>query len=138
MKYLFILLLLITGCANQPEKVTFATVAAQNESLKQPYPKRIEVDLQADCDDSTHICEISEANLESLVNIINGLQDEVEKRIDSYNSMIPAISHCEYANAEKDRAISMLETAREREQLIGIVKGVLYLGLCGAGLIYGN
>lgn len=130
MKYLFILLLLLTGCANQPEKATFATVAAQNESLKQAYPKRLEVDLQADCDDSTHICEISESNLERIVNIVNGLQDEVERRVDAYNAMIPAISHCEYANAEKDRAISNLETAREKDQLISTIKSIGYLGLC--------
>lgn len=127
---LFILLGILMGCANQPEKVDFASIAAQNESLKQAYPKRLEADVTFDCDDSTHICEISEANLESLVNIINGLQDEVEKRVDAYNSMIPALSHCQYANAEKDRAISMLETAREKDQLISTVKSIAYLGIC--------
>ena len=130
MKYLFILLLLITGCANQPEKATFATVAAQNESLKQAYPKRLEIDLQADCDDSTHICEISESNLERIVNIINGLQDEVERRVDAYNFSIDSLNHCSYANTKYQESIASLESARERDGLINTIKSIGYLGIC--------
>ena len=123
------------GCATRPDKITFASIAAANEALKQSYPKRVILSLEADCAEG--LCTLPESNIQAAMDIITRLNDENERRIDSYNNLVGGITHCEYSSAKKDEAISYMESAADRQTITHTVKQVLTAGLC-IGLLLSN
>lgn len=130
---LLIFVLLVSGCATRPDKITFASIAEQNNSLKAQYPKRVIVSLDADCDESD-MCTLPAANIQRTMDIITALNTEIERRIDVSNGYLDAVSHCEYANAKLDAAIAYSESRADKIELTGTIKQVLTGALC-AGLL---
>jgi hypothetical protein len=126
------LFLLLTGCTTAPDKINFASIAAKNETLKQSYPKRVILSLEADCADG--FCTLPESNIQAAADIITRLNDENERRIDAYNQLIGGLTHCEYASAKKDEAIFHMESAMDKQSITHTVKQVLTGALC-AGLL---
>lgn len=128
-----ILILLAAGCATPPDKITFASIAAQNDTLKSNYPQRVVLALDADCDDAG-MCTLPEANIQTALDIITTLNTEIERRIDVSNGYVGALTHCEYANAKLDEAISYSDQKADKMELTHLIKQVATGALC-AGLL---
>jgi two-component sensor histidine kinase len=124
MRYL-ILLVLLSGCANQPERVTFADIAANNAALLTS-AERITLDIEADCDDSG--CTLPESNLSAIVNTITLLQDEIDRRVAAHNQVVGALNHLQYAYSIQEQMLHQTEKARDRDSLMSGIKQALTTG----------
>ena len=123
-------ILILFGCAGQPERTTFADIAAKNESLKVSYPKRVILALDADCDEQD-ICTLPAQNIQAAVDIVTSMNDENEKRIDAYNALLQGLNHCEYANAKLSESVGYLESGIQRSEITSQVKQIVTALTCG-------
>ena len=126
--------LLLLSCTTAPERVEYAEVVLQNESLRIEQPDRVIVDFEADCTDG--LCEVSENNLSIIVTVISKLNDNIEKRVDAHNRLVDALIVEQMAKHRQREAKEYCHIAAEKQQLISTIKQGLWLAVCGAGLIY--
>ena len=119
---------LLTSCANSPT-VSFSDIAQKNEVLKEEYPQRVKVNLDADCTDEGE-CTVSADNLTRIMQIITNLNDEVEKRIDASNKKVDALSHLEYQAQVLKETSALHEEATTRCKVIETVKQIALAGTC--------
>jgi two-component sensor histidine kinase len=125
-KYFFILVLSITyGCSTAPERVTFADIAANNAPLLTS-AERITLDIEADCE--AGLCELPESNLETVMRLITLLQDEIDRRVMSHNSVVQALNHLQFAYSIQENTLHMTEKAHRRDSIISGVKQALTTG----------
>jgi len=133
-----LIFLFVEGCATAPPQITFADISAKNETFKVEQPERSSRNIIADCDEddgdesTVEMCEISKATLIALTGAITDLQDDREKRIDSYNKSIDNLTHCEYANSKLERAIAVMDERMQNLDITSQVKQLVTFAGCGA------
>lgn len=126
-------IILLAGCAGQPERATFADIQAKNAGLIQTIPDRIRIDIEADCADG--YCTLPENNLQILADLLTRLQDDIETRISISNNIAGALNHCEYASYHQQQAIAALEQANSRQQVTSSIRELALGGICGVLLL---
>jgi hypothetical protein len=127
-------LVFANGCATY-QPIPFSEIVERNQGLIQEYPERINQDIEADCLDG--LCTLPETNLSTLVTLINGLQDDVESRIDISNNVVTRhLNHSEYANERYKETIELMEKSSTRDSAIAIAKQIATAGVCAMLLTY--
>jgi two-component sensor histidine kinase len=120
-----IILLLLTGCSTAPERVTYADIVANNQALLTS-AERVTLDIEADCE--AGLCELPESNLETVMRLITLLQDEIDRRVMSHNSVVQALNHLQFAYSVQEQTLHMTEKAHRRDSIISGVKQALTTG----------
>jgi len=78
-------LLSLVSCSSAPPVRTFADVKEQFAGQIAEQPKRVVVDIIADCREG--MCTVSEDTLSKVVRVITKLNDTIESLIDSSNAI---------------------------------------------------
>ena len=130
MRYSLILLLLLAGCASQPQ-VDYSEISARYPA--EPQPERIQFDFQAACNDKGE-CLVQETRLRQAADVITKLNDTVQHWVDAYNQRGRALAECEYGKAQRDATIQYQEDLSFRQQLVSAGKQLLIIAGCGAAL----
>ena len=127
---MIILLFGLSSCAETP---TLQDTQKETEVLKVEYPQRLKADVTANCKED--VCTIKKSNIETLVKWVNGLQDDIEKRIDAYNGLVDAISHYKFSLKLREEQVKDLKSSMRIQQLTCAGKQILLLGICTAGVV---
>ena len=136
----------LSSCSPLPPKPEVSTFRQANESLKEEHPERPELNADLDCDqhpdgddnEDNDICHIKWGKWVAFTDLISKMRDSLEKKIDKNNSLVDALTECEYQNALADREIQALKNESTTKDIISTTRSVALLAICAGGLFYGN
>jgi len=126
-----ILIILITGCANTPDTLSYEEAVLANELLKSDQPEYLKYTIKGlstiECQEGT--CVMSEADFrqsehdkDALLQLHKLSYKKDVLRVNAYNALVDAQSHNELALSKKDAAIWHLEKELRREKTYNALK----------------